>query len=47
VGIFNGMGAKGCSLAPYFARQLTRLLVHGEPVMAEVDVQRFKKVLSR
>ncbi len=25
VGILNGMGTKGCSLAPYFARQLVRL----------------------
>jgi glycine/D-amino acid oxidase-like deaminating enzyme len=47
VGIFNGMGTKGCSLAPYFARQLAGLLVEGKPVNAEVDVQRFKRMLSR
>jgi glycine/D-amino acid oxidase-like deaminating enzyme len=47
VGIFNGMGTKGCSLAPYFARQLAGLLLNGVPVMPEVDVRRFRRVLSR
>ncbi len=30
VGIMNGMGAKGCSLAPWFARQLAGLLGRGK-----------------
>jgi len=47
VGIFNGMGTKGCSLAPWFARQMVRLLVDNVPVQAEADVQRFKRILSR
>lgn len=47
IGIFNGMGTKGCSLAPYFARQLVNLLVHHIPVQADADVQRFKRILSR
>ncbi|HEY4149105.1 MAG TPA: FAD-dependent oxidoreductase [Chitinophagaceae bacterium] len=47
VGIFNGMGTKGCSLAPYFARQLVNLLVDNTPVQADADVQRFKRILSR
>lgn len=47
VGILNGMGTKGCSLAPYFARQLVRLIVAGEPILPEADVRRFEKVLSR
>jgi glycine/D-amino acid oxidase-like deaminating enzyme len=47
VGILNGMGTKGCSLAPYFARQLVDLLVSGEAVMAAADVGRFKRVLGR
>ena len=46
VGILNGMGTKGCSLAPLFARQLAGLLGKGEAVMAEADVQRFKRVLG-
>jgi glycine/D-amino acid oxidase-like deaminating enzyme len=47
VGILNGMGTKGCSLAPYFARQLVELLVFGVPVRADSDIGRFRKVLGR
>jgi len=47
VGIFNGMGTKGCSLAPYFAHQLVEHIVRGRPIGAEVDVKRFVKILSR
>jgi glycine/D-amino acid oxidase-like deaminating enzyme len=47
VGIFNGMGTKGCSLAPYFADQLTKHLLHKTPIAPEANVQRFKRVLSR
>ena len=47
VGILNGMGTKGCSLAPYFARQLVRLIAAGEAILPEADVRRFSKVLSR
>jgi glycine/D-amino acid oxidase-like deaminating enzyme len=46
VGIMNGMGTKGCSLAPWFARQLAGLLKNGEAVMGQADVQRFKRVLG-
>ena len=47
VGILNGMGTKGCSLAPYFARQLADHLVKGSPIQPDADIQRFTKVLSR
>lgn len=47
VGIFNGLGTKGCSLAPFLARQWVRTLAFGEPLMAEADVRRFSKVLMR
>lgn len=47
VGILNGMGTKGCSLAPYFAQQLAQHLVKGAPMQPDADVRRFKKVLSR
>ena len=46
VGILNGMGTKGCSLAPFFARQLAGLLARGEAVMAEADVGRYRRVLG-
>jgi glycine/D-amino acid oxidase-like deaminating enzyme len=47
IGILNGMGTKGCSLAPWFARQLCQHLVYDRPIAAEADVKRFRQVLSR
>jgi glycine/D-amino acid oxidase-like deaminating enzyme len=39
IGIFNGMGTKGISLAPYFAQHFAAHMVHGTELMAEVDVR--------
>lgn len=47
IGLLNGMGTKGCSLAPYFAAQLVRHLVQGSPILPEADLRRFSGVLSR
>lgn len=47
VGILNGMGTKGCSLAPYFARQLVEYLTKGSAIRPDADILRFTKVLSR
>ncbi len=47
VGILNGMGTKGCSLAPFFARQLVGHIVDGTAILPEADVRRFNKILSR
>ncbi len=47
VGILNGMGTKGCSLAPWFAAELAHHLVEGKAIDPEADVSRFKKILSR
>jgi glycine/D-amino acid oxidase-like deaminating enzyme len=47
VGLFNGMGTKGCSLAPYFAKQFTEFLVNQTAMDPLVDIGRFKKILSR
>ncbi|MBO9659835.1 MAG: FAD-binding oxidoreductase [Chitinophagaceae bacterium] len=47
VGILNGMGTKGCSLGPYFAKQLTDFLLFDLPIAKDADVKRFEKVLSR
>ncbi len=41
VGIFNGMGTKGISLAPYFAHQFAEHLLVGKPLNKEVDIKRF------
>lgn len=46
LGILNGMGTKGCSLAPFFAKQLVNHLLHGEPITPEADVKRFTRILS-
>ncbi|RXK82998.1 NAD(P)/FAD-dependent oxidoreductase [Filimonas effusa] len=45
-GIFNGMGTKGCSLAPYLAKQLARETLYNEPVIASASVQRFSGILK-
>lgn len=47
IGILNGMGTKGCSLAPYFARQLTDHLLFNTPIKVEADIKRFSGILSR
>lgn len=47
VGILNGMGTKGCSLAPFFAKQLTDHLLYEEPIAKDADVKRFSKILTR
>lgn len=47
VGILNGMGTKGCSLSPFFAKQLVEHLVYNKPIIPEADVKRFTKVLGR
>ncbi len=47
IGILNGMGTKGCSLAPYFAQQLTNNITKAKAISPEADVNRYAKVLSR
>ncbi len=47
VGLLNGMGTKGCSLAPFFAHQLVEHITKGTAIQPDVDVRRFSKVLSR
>jgi glycine/D-amino acid oxidase-like deaminating enzyme len=47
VGILNGMGTKGCSLAPFFASQLVNNLLRNRPITPEADIRRFQKILSR
>jgi len=47
VGILNGLGTKGCSLAPYFAKQLTDYLIYQKEILPEADIKRFTKILTR
>ncbi len=46
VGICNGMGTKGCSLAPYFTDQLIAHIEQGTPIEKEADINRFAALLS-
>lgn len=41
--IFNGLGTKGVSLAPYFSQVLLRWLENNEPINKEVDIHRYKQ----
>lgn len=47
IGILNGMGTKGCSLAPFFADQLLKNILYQQPLLKEVDIARFRQILSR
>ncbi len=39
--LFNGMGTKGTSLAPFWAKHLCEHLLEGKPLDREVDIDRF------
>lgn len=47
IGILNGMGTKGTSLAPFFAHQLTQNLVYHFPIADEANISRFSRILSK
>jgi glycine/D-amino acid oxidase-like deaminating enzyme len=47
IGILNGMGTKGCSLAPYFAKQLVEKLEGKGNINPLADISRFEKILGR
>jgi len=41
IGIFNGLGTKGVTLAPYFAAQFANYLLQGDSLDKEVSLNRF------
>lgn len=41
VGIFNGLGTKGISLAPFFAKHFSKHITEDCTLMPEVDIKRF------
>lgn len=45
IGILNGMGTKGCSLAPFFAHQLTDHLLQKKIIDPYADVKRHSRLL--
>ncbi|MBX2897569.1 MAG: FAD-dependent oxidoreductase [Cyclobacteriaceae bacterium] len=47
VAIFNGLGTKGVSLAPYFAAHLANWLTGISEIMPAVNINRFKALYSK
>jgi glycine/D-amino acid oxidase-like deaminating enzyme len=47
IGILNGLGTKGCSLSPFWASQFVEHFVNGLPLQPDVDILRFKNILSK
>lgn len=47
VGILNGMGSKGCSLAPVFAHQLAQNILLQKHIEPLANVERFKNILLK
>ncbi len=43
VHVFNGLGTKGASLAPYWAQHMTAYLLDKTPIDPQVDIRRFSK----
>lgn len=41
LGVFNGMGTKGCSLAPLMAWHFVQSLENDAPILEEMDIKRF------
>jgi glycine/D-amino acid oxidase-like deaminating enzyme len=39
--VFNGFGAKGVSLIPYFSKMMTLFLTDQKPISKEVDIARY------
>jgi glycine oxidase len=47
VAIFNGLGTKGVSLAPYFSAHLADWLIGTDEIMPTVNINRFKALYSK
>lgn len=45
--ILNGMGSKGCSLAPWFAKELAAHLINKTTINPLADVHRYANILKR
>lgn len=43
LGVFNGLGTKGASLAPFFAAQMSGFLLEKNELDEEVDIRRFEE----
>ncbi len=47
IGILNGMGTKGCSLAPYFSHEFAQNLLFHSSITPSADINRFRNVLIK
>jgi glycine/D-amino acid oxidase-like deaminating enzyme len=47
MGILNGLGTKGCSLAPFFAKQMVNKLTGEGDIEPLADIKRFEKIIRR
>jgi glycine oxidase len=47
IGIFNGLGTKGVSLAPFFANAFAELLLNNKQLDKDVNIERFYSLYSR
>ncbi len=43
--MFNGFGAKGVSLVPYFSKIMIQNIIKSEPILPEVDIARYFKYI--
>ncbi|MCU0399606.1 MAG: NAD(P)/FAD-dependent oxidoreductase [Algoriphagus sp.] len=43
--IFNGFGAKGVSLVPYFSLMMRDFILHEKPLLKDVDISRYFKYI--
>ena len=46
IAMLNGMGTKGCSLAPFFANQLVQHILYNSEIDPLGNVNRFQRILS-
>lgn len=41
--IFNGFGAKGVSLIPYYSKKMVEMLIHGRELEKDININRWEK----
>jgi glycine oxidase len=45
-GVFNGLGTKGITLAPFFANHFVEFLEDGKPLQKEIDILRYSSLVQ-
>ena len=44
--LFNGMGTKGLSMAPYLSQQFLQFIMNGDPILEEANITRYSDYFS-